>query len=447
MSSGGIVILPVAVVAAAGAAVVLTAAGTAVLLVNAAGAAAEGALRAVGDYGERLEAELGALAEAEAKAARWQCVAADVVGLNARIRLLERRAAGGGPDLDVPPPVALSGGTIDQVRQRMRETEQALLAAQRELDAAVAQRELAALVAALPPAAATPDTITAVRAYREALARRRAPAERPEPVDSRRAGQQVEGVLAGLDPDANADERAAALAGAALVAAHPTESASYLRALRGTVRDLNARVARRRLAAQWLTTLEDRDVAVALVHNGPPAPLRGTAARLRAVVDGDAELTPQLRREGTELVTWAGEMVRQRFTRDLVLRLLREEGYTVDAEVDTRHTAGLRVSRADWHGEHTADVWVDEAGTIHGRVLRELTAAGDEAELRDRSRCDEFADHLAVLADRIDTGTGTAEVSVQRGHRPEHRQRDAAAFDTSTARSTAAENRTREAGR
>ncbi|MEU7615245.1 hypothetical protein AB0M91_04215 [Micromonospora rifamycinica] len=443
MSSGGIVILPVAVVAAAGAAVVLTAAGTAVLLVNAAGAAAEGALRAVGDYGERLEAELAALAEAEAKAARWQCVAADVVGLNARIRLLERRAAGSGPGLDVPPPVVLGGGTIDQIRQRMRETEQALLAAQREVDAAVAQRELAALVAALPPAAATPDTIAAVRAHREALARRRT----PEPVGSRRAGQQVEDVLAGLDPDANADDRAEALAGAALVAAHPTESASYLRALRGTVRDLNERVTRRRLAAQWLTTLEDRDVATALVRNDPPAPLRGTAARLRAVVDGGAELTPELRREGTELVAWAGEMVRQRFTRDLVLRLLRDEGYTVDAEVDSRHTAGLRVSRADWHGEHTADVWVDEAGTIHGRVLRELTAAGDEAELRDRSRCDEFADHLTVLADRIDTGTGTAEVSVQRGHRPEHRQRDAAAFDTRTTRPTAAEARTREAGR
>ncbi|WP_428966175.1 hypothetical protein [Micromonospora fluostatini] len=447
MSSAGVVVLPVAVVAAAGAAAVLAAANAAVLLVDAAGSVAEGAVRAVGEYGARLEEELAALAEAEANAVRWRCAAADVVGLNARIRLVQRRAAGSGAHVGLPPPVDLTGHPVEEIRRRVQETERALLAAQREVDVAVAERELAAMVAALPPAAATPDTLAAVRAHREALTRRHAPEAHPAAVGSGPVSQKVERVLAGLDPDANADERTEVLRIAALAAAHPGESASYLRALRATVREANARNTRRRLAAEWLTTLEDRDVAVALTWNAPPDPLRGTVARLREVVDGTADLTPELRRDGTAMILWAGEMVRQRFTRDMVARVLRDEGYTVDAEVDTPHTAGVRVSRADWHGEHTADVWVDGNGTIHGRVLREFAATGDEAELRDRARCDDFAEHLTTLAGRIDNGTGAAQVCVDHGRRPEHRHRDAPVFDAGTTDTAAPGTRAKEAGR
>ncbi|NUT93583.1 MAG: hypothetical protein HOY78_16350, partial [Saccharothrix sp.] len=62
MSSGGIVLAPLALpVVAAGAVVVVGAVAVgavAVLAARAAGAAIEGSVRALGNYGERLEAEV-----------------------------------------------------------------------------------------------------------------------------------------------------------------------------------------------------------------------------------------------------------------------------------------------------------------------------------------------------------------------------------------------------
>src|SRR5438067_1690066 len=115
MSSGAIVVLPAAILVAAAAAVVVAAvavAATAVLVVRAASAAAEGAVCAVGAYGEALERQVAAQSEAEALATRWQYAAADVVGLNARIRLLAHRVHEAGVPVELPPPFDLTGRTL-----------------------------------------------------------------------------------------------------------------------------------------------------------------------------------------------------------------------------------------------------------------------------------------------------------------------------------------------
>src|SRR5690349_17881216 len=114
MSAGGIVVLPMAAVLAAGAVVVLTAAAAAALTVWAVNQAAEAALRALGDVGRRLENEAERQSQAEIAALRWPHVAAEVVEVNARIRLLAERASRTGVVVAVPAPLSLDGCTEQQ---------------------------------------------------------------------------------------------------------------------------------------------------------------------------------------------------------------------------------------------------------------------------------------------------------------------------------------------
>jgi hypothetical protein len=428
MSSGAVAVVPGAVAVAAAAAVVVVAVaavGAAVMVIRAANAAAEGAVRAVGDYGEKLEGQAEAQLTAEANATRWQCAAADVVGLNARIRMLRERAKASGIRVDIPAPLDLTGRGFGEVTSWARMAQHAIRQAQETLDTHRCRQELAAI-----PQSSTVDNRTAVAlaAHRESLLRRYSAIEEKVPVP---AGK-VERALALLDPDANDEEHRHALEIADRVVTRPTEGGMHAALLlKRITQDINPRVARRRLAAQWLHALAERPVAAVIEDGDPPVSPRDTMARLHAVVSGAEDLTPTLRSEGAALMAWAEEVTQQRFLRDLVRHSLTTQGYLVDEEFDVRDSAGLRVRRADWAGEHTADVWVDRTGAIRGRVVREIAAAGDDAAARDRSRCDAFNDSLSKLAAGV--GDSRTTVVVDHGHTPQRRTADTPVAETSQA--------------
>ncbi|MEU7524889.1 hypothetical protein AB0A74_04085 [Saccharothrix sp. NPDC042600] len=431
MSSGGIVLAPVALpVVAAGAVVVAGAVAVgagAVLLARAANAAIEGSVRALGEHGARLEAEVAGLEAAAADARRWEVAAADVVAVNARIRLLRDRAATAGATVAVPAPLTLTAGRDPaELARWVRQAQVDLARAQEALDAQVPAPALAI-------GKSTVDTTMAdaLASHREAVRRRYATAvaAAPEPVSP----GEVERVLALLDPDATTDERTAALTAAALVTAHPEEKHVYLAALRRRITaEINPRAARRRLAASWVQVLEDGPLTEALAGAQPPPDLAETADRLRAVVAGTHDLTARLRAEAARLLEWAEETAQRFFVCELVKHHLTDLGYRVE---DTFDAGGLRLARADWSGEHTADVWVDAHATVHGRVVREVAAGGDDARITDLERCDTFADDLAAVAALMPE----ARAAVDRTAAPEVR----AAADDRSGTATTAQRRER----
>jgi hypothetical protein len=406
--------LPAAVVVAAGAVVVLAAVAVAVLVVaaaRAANAAAEAAVRAIGDYGQRLEDRVAAQNEAEARSLRWQGAVAQVVELNGRIRMLTERASRTGVAVAVPEPLRLEGMTEPEVLTWLSRAAQLYAGAQATLHEAVAANESRQLAARLPQSViARPNIAAALARHRATLLDRYA----VRPTAMRSGAAEAEAIVGRLDVDANERERLDVLEAAAWVENEdPREADHYLSDLMDRVTATNAAVARRRLAAQWLSALEEPVVAAI----EPPPPFVGTAAKLRAVVRGDEDMTADLRTEGAEAINWAQDVVRQRFVRDLVRDCLVEDGYTVDGEFDLLNSAELRLAHPDWNGEHSAEVWVDRDGTVHGQLVREDDIAGDEAAMRDRSRCDGFNADLVALGSRFD-----AAVVVDPDHVPQRRQ-------------------------
>ncbi|MCU7728855.1 hypothetical protein ODJ79_34520 [Actinoplanes sp. KI2] len=407
MSAGGIVVLPMAAVLAAGAVVVLTAAAAAALTVWAVNQAAEAALRALGEVGQRLENEAERQSQAEIAALRWPHIAAEVVEVNARIRLLAERASRTGVVVAVPAPLNLDGCTEQQAVEWAARARVLLVAANDALATAGAATERERLAASLPrTVSALPDTAAALSRLQDALRNRR---PGPAPAVARPAGRgpDVDAILRTLDADVNENERFEALEAAAR-ARTAGAGTMFARQLQMKVADVNGRAARRRLAAQLTGVLEEPVV----VRTPPPAPYTGTAAKLRAVVAGDADLTPELLREGAGAVRWAEGVVRANLVRETVSQCLADQGYTVDG------TSDLHLTRTDWQGEHSAEVWIDEHNVVHGRVVRDQDVDGDEAAMRDRDRCDGFNADLAELADRLD-----AEVVIDHGHVPQRRGR------------------------
>jgi len=404
MSQGSAAVLPIAVVFAAGAAVVVAAAGAAALVAYAANQTAEGALRVVGRKGAALEAEAAAQCAADRQALRWQAAAADVVGLNARLRMAAAQVHRLGVPVDLPPPLDLTGRTREEAMTWAVATERRLAAAQQTLDAAGTDARRRRLMAALPTAAAAaPDTARALAAYQATLHASRV-VDRPERPD---VDDAVATILRRVDPDATADEHDAVLKAALLTRlqndAHDADA--YLVALRRLVDiEIKNKVAARRQAGQWLEALELPVVARA----DPRPPFDGTAARLRAVVNGTAELDGELRDEGRRAAVWAAEVTRREFLRDRVLQRLAEAGYEVDHGADGARDARLTATRADWHGEHSAWLFVSRDGAVTGRLARLRPAAGDDGQARDRARCGELHTLLHGLAE----GTSGVRVHV-----------------------------------
>ena len=408
MSSGGILIAPPAVAAAAAAVTVLAAGAAAVLVARAANMAAEAAFRAVGDYGARLEDIAAAQSDAEITRRIWGVVAADAVELNSRIRALKARADKAGVEVEIPPPLSISGCTAAEASRRTELTAQLVAQAQAAVRVAVADDEARHLGAYLPQyVLARPDAAAALTEYRHLLQKRRgqaAPAVAAE-TTVKPTASDVKAVLATLDPDADEREHLEVLAVAACVAQDDArEARSYMESLRSKVAAVNAVASRRRLAGQWLVVLEEQSALV-----DPPTPFSGTAAKLRAVVAGDRDLSADLRAEGAEAVEWAAAQTRAVFVKGLMRSCLSDMGYSLEPEFDVRHSAEMRLVRPDWGAEHSAEIWVDSHGAVHGRVVRENGPNGDEAAARERERCVGFNADIRVLGSRLGAAVVTDE--------------------------------------
>lgn len=444
MSSAGAAIAPIAVVVAAGAvaaAVVIAAAGAAVLVVNAANQAAEGAVRAVGRRGEELEALAASRSEVEMNALRWQAAAADVVGLNARLRLVSQRAHQSGVPVDLPPALDLAGCSREDAIRWARQAERRLIQAQQALDAAATESQWRHLTAGLSSGVSSQSDMTAALISHQATLRQRQELhDAPVPT-----GNGLDEIVRGLDPDATTDEQTRVLRAAAHARAQDEQhdADAYRFALRRLVdHDINPKVARRRLAAEWLQALEQPSVSTAITQADPPTPFSGTAAKLLAVIKGSAELTPQLRTEAKEALAWAGDVTRQAFIRDMLRTCLIDAGYAVEGEFTTQHALRLRASRPDWHGEHSAELWVNETGSVEGRLVREYDMAGDDAQARDSVRCEDFHTMLAPL----EAGHEGITVTRKPGRPPLRRHRPGEWHDTSTTTQQQPGARTRNQG-
>ncbi|MEU0878650.1 hypothetical protein ABZ345_08645 [Lentzea sp. NPDC005914] len=395
MSAGGLVLAPAVVPAVAAGAIVIGAAvvvGGAILVARAASAAIEGSVRIIGEQGELVEARVAAI-EASAEAAlRWEVAAADVVSVNARIRLLRERVAEAGVPVAVPPPVKLSSSCEPAELSRMARVAQIALAkAQAELDG-----KLPPLRLGLVSAREIDDrTSKALAGYEQAL-RRRYEVAVTAPVSPPDVSQQdVDSVLALLDPDATTAERNSVLEAAEMAELQPHNADMYVSEMRTRINVINPKVARRRVAASWLESLEDGP----LPH--PPADMAETVDRLRQVVAGSADLGPEDRTRGLRMLAWVEETRRQQLVRELVSHCLEEDGYHVDETFDVQNTVGLRLSKEDWNGQHSADVWVDRNGLMHARVVRASGARSADARLTDETRCAEFATALEQAGEKL----------------------------------------------
>lgn len=414
MSGGGMMLAPVVLPAVAAGAVVLVGAvvvaGAAVLVVRAANAAIEGGVRAVADAGERTGAEIASIEARAEDTLRWQAAAADVVAINARIRLLHERVVAAGIPMVVPQPLRLTASKSPAELGRLAaQAQDALARAQAELDRRLPRPRLELFSAPNPVVAAAADG--ALDAYEEALRSRYAAAAAPKPPAAAPAvsPDEVHRILGLLDPDAGDDDRTAVLTLAAKVARSETDGDVYCKELhRQVTEDINPKIARRRLAATWLQTMETGPLpdALAEARIAPPISVGDAAEALRRVVSGDEDLTPRIRAEAVQAMAWLEDKADQVLTLRATQHCLEAQGYEVIGTFDARNAVGLKVAKAGWGGQHNGTVWVDEKRTVHSRLQRPEGASGDAARARDRERCAEFADDLEQVGEQV-TASGT----------------------------------------
>lgn len=382
----------------------------AVVVVSVAEQAAEGAVTAPAEYERALEQAAAAQSRAAVDHPVWMRVAANVVELNARIRMAGARAKRAGVPIDVPGPLGLSGRSVADAAQWCTRTARELTIVQKVLHAAVAIGQTQEAIRGLPRSGSAEyraETTSVLDRYQEMLLRRYEPTRAPAfpPIDV--TDVEVETVLLRLDQDAFEHERAEVLRTAAAVRTGPGEAGNHLLELRRRVFAVNAAVERRRLAAGWLAALEEPAVAGLL----RPDSGTGTAARLRAVVRGDVDLTADLRRDAEHTVEAAAELTRRAYLAAEVSSCLTGLGYTVGAEFDVQNSTMLVLHRADGP-DHVARVSVTGRG-LAGLVLRKRHGAGDAAEASDLRECGVFHEGLGAVGRRVG-----AEVTVGENARP-----------------------------
>jgi hypothetical protein len=420
MSSAGAGVAPIGVVIAVGGGVVLLVAGVAVLVAYAANQAAEGALRVVGHNGAAKEALAAAACEADRQALEWQAAAADVVGLNARLRLAAHRAEGAGVTVDLPPPLDLAGRSRDDAVRWAKDAERQLAVAQRALDTAATQAQWHALTTALPTRVGEqPDIAAALAGYRDTLRQRRLPDAAPARPGY---GTDVEEILLRLDPDATTEEHTEVLQAAARVRTEPDRhnAAAYLNSLKRVVQEVNVRVANCRAAAEWLQALEQPTVSGAIIDADPPSPFTSTAAKLDAVFRGTAALTPELRAEGRAAVAWAFDITRMHYIKENLQSLFADAGYRIQEESSTHRELGFSVSHPDWSGEHSGRVRLTNDGKLVSDLVDEVKVSGDVEEARARARCDDFHGVVKSFSDSIPDTKLTVELKAERPRRYRH---------------------------
>ncbi|MGV9365782.1 hypothetical protein [Amycolatopsis sp. NPDC003731] len=383
MSSGTVAVAPVGLpIVAAGAIVVagaLAVTAGAVLVARAVNSAAESGVRALGESGARLEAEIAAIEAAEA-AGQWRRRAmADVVAVNARLRLVRARAEAAGIALVVPRPLTLSAevGSV-RVVQWVSETEYEIARLHKELDAAAPP--LRVTVTAKTSLAGT-DISAELDRHRRAAGDRHT--RRPATV----AATSITDVISLLDPDATTQERDEVLADAAAIPGR-SEQSVYLSSLRSKiVTTLNPRIERRRLAATWVSALEDGPLAEVVAGIDPPAPLRRTATALREVVTGARELTAELRSDAVCLMAWAESVADRRFLVDLVSKHLTDDGQEVLETFEGDGFTGLRLARAEWQDQHSMVVRVRDGNLVEHHLEAAHAPTSDSEKLIGEERC------------------------------------------------------------
>ncbi len=412
MSSAGIAIAPMAVVAAAGAASLVT--GTAAALI-----AVHGAEVAATEAGEALArvdggARVGGERSAAASRPTWERLAAEVAHMNARIAMLSDRVARAGTAAVVmPKPLSIAGCTRAAAAQWVGDTVREMRAVQQRFETAVAEGEIRKIAERVGgPAVPYRDTAVITTCQTRLTARQAAgagtapPAECP-PTTVERAAE----LLDCLDLEADERERRDVLAAVALIDRHREDgTGSYVAGLRQTVAAVNRAVGRRRLAALRLVALD----GAAAVGIEPQGPLRGTAVRLRVVVAGDDDLTPHLHAESAQAVEQVKTAARRRFLLETVRERLAAYGCAVQTEYDMEHSASLRINRPEWSGEHFADVWVQRNGDVRSEILRRHALDDVQAVARERSRC---LGHNAMMRE-LGAELG-ASVDVDDAHEPQ----------------------------
>lgn len=410
MSAGAILVTPVVVPAAAA----VGAATGAALTIRASRAGVVAAGRALERFVDDLERRSGAQDDREEQARRWETAAAATVAVNQELRLLAARARRVGVATTLPEPLRLTDQRLEDVRAWVRTTRQGLRAARAAIERAEAERERRVLVAKLPiPADETVTAADVLAEFASALAGRtgrgpgRSPAAAASPsapkrrgsrVDKRRVDAEIAAILARLDPDATAQERERVVLAAARVRRQrdPGARRTFLAALARTVDDdINPTVARRRDAATWLDAMEHPEVVETVDDGVPPFPYHELVDRLRAVVRGDADLTDEIRAAVTDALAWAEREVARRRLLEAMAETFRGLGYSVTTEARSHHTT-LSVARAGWRGEHSADVWVDEAGDVRWQLVELAPDARGEA-----SRCEDVNRSMSAACDEL----------------------------------------------
>lgn len=411
MSSGVVVVAPHAVSAAAGAVPVLATAGAAVLIAVAVYAAMDVGVRVGAEYGEQLDRAAQAQSQRDVDAQIWPATVARVVELNARIRLFEQRVDRGGAKVVIPGQLSLAGCTSEQASQWCVRTADELARVQGALHDLVVERELARAGTELPVAmhpVARAKTVAALSRLREQLLSGGG-------TGTADLDAKVAEALRALDPDAYDGERAEALALAARVAKHaarPVEADGYLLNLTVEVNRLNKTVAGRRLAAQQLLVLENP-----IVVDTTPNPHSGTAEQLRRVVSGDEELTADLRAEARRAIEWADAVARRHYLEEIVRDCFADLGYEPMEDSGEQGSGTLEYGRPDWGAEYSAQITVDENGTIGGILLNKSADAGDEAAAADAEHCAAFIEDLEDVGERANSRVRlNGERVVQRTH-------------------------------
>lgn len=401
--------------------------------------AANAAARGMSKLGETLEQRGRDQLDNEENLRAWHMAAVDVVGLNATLRVLRRRADALGVDVTLPKPMNLAYAKLPDIVAWSRGAGPVIEAAR----AVLADKAMAAdwhrLAAALPVTPnGGPDLSEAMANYRALLRDHRlgdAQPVHPPAIDDRvDIEAEVTAALANLVPDAfDADRHAVLLAAAnATVQRDPADARAFLMALRRRVNEANRRELNRDQAARWLGAMEQPVLRTVTMPQN--VPLQETIAELLSVVDGHRDLDAGLRAQVGRVLSWAQRVAQLQYRRESLAAQLRERGYEITVVPGDGTVAALRATRAGWHGEHVADVWFDTELNAHVQLLREVDAIGDDARLRDADRTEALAEDIDKALHEL-SHAGFTDIGLYT-HRTQHRNAPGTGAQETTERYT-----------
>jgi hypothetical protein len=436
MSGGEIAVLPVGLVIAPVALAAVGAGAAAMLAIRAAQAGTEATGRALERFGDEMERRADAQDDVELRARLWELAAGSVARTNEDLRLLSARAAKAGVQLALPRPVDLAGCQLVGAPDLVARTQEALSSARAAVERAETARERQKLLVRMTAGApGEPSAAQLLARHQAVLASRglRAGAAAPAPrkADDSRLQADIDAILCRLHADATSDDRIQALEAAAKAERKKNTpmGRTFVDSLARTVDvDLNPRIVRRREAANLLAALEQPLVTEVINDFGTPRPPCFDAIeRLRAVVLGDADLTPADRRDAQNALNRVQAELDRRRLLDGVAEAFGKLGYSVTAGMQVRHPAALSVTRPAWQGGYVADVWLDEAGRVHSALVQVAAGAGGEAV-----RCAELNDSLRHVGEELDRRGITARVHVPDDPVPAQRRIDPRSAATPT---------------